>query len=128
MSLERIVLVVDDEGPIRSSLADFLEDDGFATLQAESAEKGLSLLESNPNLDAAVVDIRLPGEDGNAFILKAHAMRPHMKFIIYTGSTDYALPMAVKEVGVETAHVFHKPLQDITTLTTAIRRVLGEKD
>ncbi|MBI9077030.1 MAG: response regulator [Desulfatibacillum sp.] len=128
MSLEWTVLVVDDEGPIRSSLADFLEDDGFRTIQAESAEKGLTILEKNPTINAAVVDIRLPGDDGNAFILKAHALRPKIKFIIYTGSTDYTLSMAIKQAGVDPANVFHKPLQDITTLTRAIRRVLGETD
>ncbi|SHJ19424.1 Response regulator receiver domain-containing protein [Desulfatibacillum alkenivorans DSM 16219] len=128
MALEWTVLIVDDEGPIRSSLSDFLEDDGFITIQAESAEEGLSIVKNNPEINAAVVDIRLPGEDGNAFILQAHAIRPDMKFIIYTGSTDYSLPASVRKAGVDPAQVLHKPLQDIATLTTAIRRALGETD
>ncbi len=125
MSLGIRILVVDDEGPIRTSLGDFLEDEGFETIQADSAEKALAVLKHEKHMDVAVVDIRLPGADGNAFILSAHAIYPNLKFVIYTGSTDYLLPQAVREVGVKPTDVFHKPLQDISTLTTAIRRLLG---
>ncbi len=121
------VLVVDDEVPIRSSLVDFFHDEGLDAMPAESAENGWKILESH-QMDAAVVDIRLPGADGNAFIIHAHTVQPELSFVIYTGSTDYVLPEDIQNVGVKPQDVFHKPLHDIGILTEAIQRVIARKD
>jgi two-component system, OmpR family, response regulator len=116
------VLVIDDEEMVRTNLRLFLEDEGFAVTIAASAEEALLALQDN-TFDVAVVDIRLPGMDGNAFVLEAHRRRPRLRYVIHTGSSNYALPDDVEAVGVRREHVFLKPLHDMTPMSKAIRSI-----
>lgn len=67
MSDNEVILVVDDETPVRISLAAYLEDEGFEVRVADSAERALESVSADPP-DVAVVDLRLPGMDGASFI------------------------------------------------------------
>ena len=117
------VLVVEDEPSVRHSLAGFLEDYDFDVSTSETAEKALELMTEQP-CHVAIVDIRLPGIDGDALILKAHEMMPTVHFIIYTGSVEYRLSEDLKRIGTRPEHVFLKPQQDLTVLVDAIQNLL----
>jgi len=118
------VFVVDDEPGIRESLSDFLDDYEFDVFAADSAEKALKIVESE-DLDIAVVDLRLPGISGDTMILKSHAMKPDMKFLIHTGSVDYRLPGELKAIGMGAENLFLKPIPDLTVIIDAINKILG---
>jgi DNA-binding NtrC family response regulator len=120
------ILVVDDEVSIRRSLRAYLEDEGFAVIDVGSGEEGLAKLIDNLP-DAAIVDIRLPGMDGNAFIEQAHRLHPAMAFLIYTGSAGYDPPPAIQAIGIRKEHVFKKPQNDLAMLATALRRLLERR-
>ena len=117
------VLIVEDEPSVRFSLAGFLEDFNFDVLTAETAEEALELMVKEP-CQVAIVDIRLPGIDGNEMILKAHEMIPNMRFIIYTGSLDYRLSEDLKSIGTKPEHVFPKPQQDLSVFVGAIQELM----
>lgn len=119
------VLVVDDEFSVRSSLVDYLEDRGFEVLSAGSAEEALETLATKP-VDVAIVDIRLPGMDGNALIPKAAEMRPSLEFLIYTGSAGYHLPRSLADMGIGSEDIFRKPLSDLDVIAKAVRRLTRE--
>lgn len=115
------ILIVDDEPAVRMSLRGYLCDRGFNVHLSESAEDALKLLETQ-TIDVAIVDIRLEGMDGNTFILKAHEERPLLKFLIYTGSSQYVLVPALVEIGISNADVFRKPLKDMSVIVDAVNR------
>lgn len=120
---EKRVLVLDDEPNIRESLAEYLMDCGFFTLTAESAEKALEL----PLLDeiaVAVVDIRLGGMDGLEFIKRLHALRPGVRYLIHTGSTDFQLDQELRDIGLTELDVLFKPVLDMSVFETEIRNKL----
>ncbi len=119
--MENLFIVLDDEQSIRQSIASYLEDEGHRVLCAESTEAALELVKQHP-VDAAVVDIRLPGKDGNAFILEAREIRPEIKFVIHTGSADYTLPEAVKALGMTKENVLIKPVRDLSIILEALKR------
>jgi len=119
--MEKLFIVLDDEQSIRQSIASYLEDEGHRVLCAESTEAALELVKQHP-VDAAVVDIRLPGKDGNAFILEAREIRPEIKFVIHTGSADYTLPEAVKALGMTKENVLIKPVRDLSIILEALKR------
>jgi len=118
---ERIrILVVDDEESIRRGLRAWLEDDDFEAVTAESGEKALEILASDP-ADGAIVDIRLPGMDGNAFMEQAHRLYPSMRFIVYTGSVAYSPLPQLRAIGISEKDIFQKPLSDLAVLIAAVK-------
>jgi len=61
------ILILDDEQLVRNSLADYLQDAGFETVCFASGEEAIETLGSE-RFDVAVVDMRMPGMNGNQFI------------------------------------------------------------
>lgn len=116
------VLIVDDEETLRTHLAAYLEDAGFDVTAVADGETALEVLAGTP-VDVGLIDIRLPGIDGDAVILKGHEIRPAMKFLIHTASASYRPPAALALCGVGQDHVFVKPILDLEVLVEAIRQL-----
>ncbi len=119
-----VILVVDDEEMVRENLEAYLEDEGFVVHTAGSGEEGLEVLaETAPQV--GIIDMRLPGMSGNDFIVQAHGVRPELRYLIHTGSTNYKLPVELMNIGVTRDEIFIKPLQNMEDLVTGIYRILG---
>lgn len=119
------VLVVDDEPIIRENIASFLEDEDFVVREAGSSEQALAILDRE-NVDIGIVDIRLPGIDGNAFIQAAHRVKPAMKFLIHTGSVEYCLPAELRALGISDEAVLRKPIGNMDMLLEAIATLIED--
>lgn len=104
----RKILILDDEESIRQSIAAFMEDEGFVVFEAGSTEEALAILKEN-DIFGAVVDIRLPGKDGNNFMTQARKINPDIRLIVNTGSADYIPPDDIKKLGISSKRVFIKP-------------------
>jgi CheY-like chemotaxis protein len=113
-------LILDDEESIRQSIAAYMEDDGYIVFQARSGEEALEIVKNN-HIDEAVVDIRLPGMDGNKFMIEARKILPDIKFIVHTGSADYIPPDAVKALGVTSSKILIKPASDLKVLCDTLK-------
>lgn len=114
------VMIIEDEQFLRTSLADYLEDFGYTTVTASSAEEGLQKLQSLTP-DVCIVDMRLPDMNGNTFILHAHQMNPAISFLIFTGSVEYNLPESLRSIGLTSDDILFKPLADMNLLHTKIQ-------
>jgi two-component system, OmpR family, response regulator len=118
------ILIIDDEERIRRLLTDALEDhDGFAVRSAASAEEALDMLAASP-VDLAIVDMRLPGMDGETFIVVAHTRNLCQHFLLHSGSIDLTLSPELHALGMVDEDVLHKP-SSITTILERIRALLG---
>lgn len=113
------IIVIDDEDMVRINLADFLEDEGYLVAKAASGEEGLQLVKGT-KFDIAIVDMRLPGIDGNTFILEAHRLQPELRYLIHTGSADYSLPEDLRSIGISQDLVFYKPVHDMELIKNSI--------
>jgi len=69
---------------------------------------------------AALVDIRLPGMDGNDFIRKACLLRPRMVFVICTGSPEYLVPPDLSGLSRVSSQLFKKPVTGLGDLENEI--------
>jgi DNA-binding response OmpR family regulator len=118
------ILVIDDEAAIRNSLAFFLEDYNFSVITAESGEKALAII-GEKRIDAAIVDLRLPGMSGEEFIQEARKRCPWMKFLIHTGSVDYRINGSMKKADIGIEDLFLKPLDDMFLMVEALNRLLS---
>ncbi|QEI06664.1 sigma-54-dependent Fis family transcriptional regulator [Pigmentiphaga aceris] len=69
------ILIIDDDAAFRGGLADMLHDLNHVVLEADSTPAGLHLLGTQA-VDVAIVDLRMPGEDGLAFLRQASTVSP----------------------------------------------------
>lgn len=119
------ILVIDDEQLACRTLADFIEDEGFKVFTAHSAEEGLEIVVTH-HIDVAIVDMRLPGLDGNAFIVQANELKPRLRFIVHTGSNAYVPPEEIRNIGVTSEFVFLKPVNDMGRICKAVDKLIQQ--
>ncbi len=114
------VIIVDDESRMRSLLVQYLEDyEEFRLETADSGETALKLLAAEP-ADLCIVDIRLPGMDGAAFIREARKRGRCDRFLVHTGSLDLNLSEQLNIHGLCDEDVFYKPT-DLDALLARLR-------
>jgi len=113
------ILLIDDEPGLLFSLTAFLEDEGYHVRSTSTGEDALNNLKDE-NFDAVIIDIRLPGKDGNEVILEAIESGCKARFLIHTGSADYQLPPALETYGISQNDIFLKPLADLDILCQAL--------
>lgn len=96
---EGVVLLVEDEAPVRAFATRALRLKGFTVLEAESAEDALRILE-DPDLhvDVFVTDVVMPGMDGPTWVEKARETRPTVRVVFMSGYTEGAFGEAGPEV------------------------------
>lgn len=118
------VLIVDDEEMIRENLKAYLEDEGMTVVAVDSGEQALHYLKSGYSFAVCIMDMRLPGIDGNTSIRHLHTLCSHMSFIVHTGSSNYAIPDDFQNIGISKTHLHLKPLLDMAPLAAAVRTLI----
>ncbi|MDD5263715.1 MAG: response regulator [Candidatus Bipolaricaulis sp.] len=78
------VLIVDDERSIRTTLSEFVKEDGHDVWTAENATDGLRLF-SEVAPDVVVTDIVLPRVDGITLLRRIHEQSPETQVVVITG-------------------------------------------
>ncbi|MDR1488991.1 MAG: sigma-54 dependent transcriptional regulator [Desulfovibrio sp.] len=79
------VLVIDDEPGLRLMVRAVLEDEGWTVFEAASGEEGLALFSTDRNFArVALVDMNMPGMDGNSTLTRLHEIRPGLPVVMLT--------------------------------------------
>jgi DNA-binding NtrC family response regulator len=83
------ILIVDDDFAFRGSLAEMLLDLGHDVMEADNTKAGLRYL-ATACVDAAIVDLRMPEEDGLVFLRRASTIStvPCIMLTAYAGSDN----------------------------------------
>ncbi|HPS57618.1 MAG TPA: response regulator [Spirochaetota bacterium] len=113
------LLVIDDEDFIRMPIQDYFEDCGWEVVPFSSAEDALAYLKDEM-ADCVIVDVRLPGMSGPEFIVRASALRPGIRFVIYTGSFDFSITNDLRAAGVDKNCIVRKPARDLNDIRRAV--------
>ncbi|MBN4082228.1 PAS domain S-box protein [Mariprofundus ferrooxydans] len=83
------VLIVDDEKDIRSLASNILDMMDMHSIQAESGEQGLVLLEEHLNeIDVVLLDMTMPNMNGQEFYVKMQDFASHIPVIISSGYAE----------------------------------------
>jgi two-component system, NtrC family, response regulator AtoC len=82
--IEKHLLLVEDEAPLRQAIAEQLTDRGYHVEQAGSGEEAIERL-ADFAFDIIVTDLRLPGVDGSAVVEAAVERYPLIIAIVVTG-------------------------------------------
>ncbi len=81
----RLLLLVEDDPLVRSTLAEALTGAGFEVLEAETAEAALDMVAQRDDLSVLFTDINLPGADGFALARAARRLRPKLPVVYASG-------------------------------------------
>ncbi len=114
------LLILDDDKDVRINLQIYFEDEGFECFSFEDSLEALEFIKNN-NIDAGIIDLRIPNMTGEEFILEANKIDGNTKFLIYTGSADYKLPDELIKIGLTQDEVFHKPVRTMETFVKKIK-------
>jgi two-component system cell cycle sensor histidine kinase/response regulator CckA len=89
---EGVVLLVEDEAPVRAFAGRALRLRGYTVLEAADAEEALTLLD-DPGLevDVFVTDVVMPGMDGPAWVRQAREARPNARVVFMSGYAEDSL-------------------------------------
>ncbi len=83
------VLLVEDEGLIRLTLAETLEEAGYAVTEAVNGDEARTLLSEVDGFDLLLTDIQMPGKaDGVDVARDFHQRHPNSPVIYMTGRPD----------------------------------------
>lgn len=89
---EGVVMLVEDEAPVRAFASRALRLRGYTVLEAENAEEALKVL-SDPALevDVFVTDVVMPGMDGPTWVKRALEERPGVRVVFVSGYAEDVL-------------------------------------
>lgn len=116
------LLVVDDEGCVRTLAEMALIAVGYKVLTANHGAEALKLLDdANGTVDLILIDVVMPGMSGPELAELAKRRRPNVKALFTSGYTDDSIACQVGRAG--EFHFIQKPYT-ITQLTRKVREVL----
>lgn len=83
------LMLVDDEERFLSTTKKLLERKGYEVLTATTGEKALEILRTT-NVHVVILDVKMPGMDGNATLVEIKRQYPMTEVIMLTGHATVA--------------------------------------
>lgn len=117
---EGVVLLVEDEAPVRAFASRALRLRGYSVIEADSAETALALL-ADPAIavDVFVTDVIMPGKDGPTWVREALCDRPDTRVVFVSGYAEEAF--AEQKALIPHSVFLPKPFS-LTDLTATVQR------
>lgn len=115
------ILIVDDEKPLRDTLAKWLKPN-YECLTAPDASEAMKVVESTEDLSLLITDVRMPGENGVDLLRKAKSLRPHLAVILLTAYGTVDLAVEAMRDGAD--DFFQKPITDLNAFELRVAKAL----
>jgi len=118
------ILVVDDEEPLRSALARFLQRRGYGVLTASSGPEALKRVKADRPL-LMLLDIRMPGMSGIDVVTEALQIDPEVAIVMLSGVGDATTAALCMQRGA--VDYLTKPIA-LPDLAKALDRAIRRRD
>ena len=96
--IDKSLLIVDDDNPLRDRLARAMEKKGFQVTQAESVKQGINKVKNSPPA-FAVVDLRLGDGNGLEVIREIQRKKRDSRIVMLTGYGNIPTAVAAIKAG-----------------------------
>lgn len=117
-----VILLVEDEAPVRAFASRALKLRGFKVLEAENGEEALRLLEDQTvSVDVFVTDVIMPGMDGPTWVREARKSHPDTRVVFVSGYAEESL--AVDRDRIPNSVFLPKPFS-LSELTNTVQSLL----
>lgn len=118
-----VVLLVEDEAPVRAFATRALRMRGYNVIEAGNAEEALNLLKDPAlEIDVFVSDVIMPGKDGPTWVQEALIERPNVKVVFMSGYAEESINE--NQANVPGATFLPKPFS-LRELTDTVREKLS---
>jgi DNA-binding NtrC family response regulator len=117
------ILVIDDEGIVRTSCVRTLKPEGYDVVSAQNGSEGLRMLEER-KFDVVLTDLKMPDIDGIEVLRKVRETWPDTEVIIITGYQT--VDTAVKSIKLGAFDYIEKPFTP-DTLIAAVTNAMAHK-
>ncbi|MEW6109314.1 MAG: response regulator [Nitrospirota bacterium] len=101
------ILIADDEEPIRNILTHAVSRLGHRPYTASDGAEAIRLFRENPEIDIAILDLRMPFISGQEVCILLKNLKPDIEIIISSAFVNELIEKELKEMGVK--HILHKP-------------------
>jgi len=119
---EGVIMLVEDEAPVRAFASRALRLRGYTVIEAENAEEALEQLEDPAlRVDVFVTDVVMPGMDGPTWVREALKTRPGTRVVFVSGYAEDAL--SDQQARVPNSVFLPKPFS-LQELTATVHRQL----
>ena len=114
-----IVLIVEDEGPLRQAVTNMLRNTGFEVFEVADGSSAIDLLRANGgNIDLILLDMTIPGAPSSEVVAEAAKVRPDIKVVL---TSAYNQEMIATSMTAPQIHSFiRKPFQFEDLLKTLL--------
>lgn len=121
---EGIILLVEDEAPVRAFASRALRLRGYSVLEAATGEEALAILhDSALAVDLFVSDVIMPGLDGPTWVREAQLTRPDVPVIFVSGYSEDV--MTEQQARIANSTFLPKPFS-LAELTLAVQQKLPQ--
>ncbi len=114
------ILLVDDEEVVRTIGSELLKELGFTTVLAESGAEAIETFKANRDLRAVILDLTMPGMDGEECFRELRQIDPEVKVVMSSGFSEQ--DVVQKFPGKELAGFIQKPYT-LKALKEVMRKV-----
>jgi two-component system, cell cycle sensor histidine kinase and response regulator CckA len=83
-----VILLVDDEPPVREVQRRALELDGYVVQEAGNGLEGIAAIRPPAQIDLLVADLNMPGLSGDEMVRQIRTTRPDLPVLYVTGYID----------------------------------------
>ena len=96
--VDKTLLIVDDDNPLRDRLSRAMEKKGFKVTQADSVKQGITQAKNSPPA-FAVVDLRLNDGNGLEVVKEIQKLKKNSRIIMLTGYGNIPTAVAAVKAG-----------------------------
>ncbi len=116
------ILIVDDEQPIRETLRDILEYEGYTIEEARDGDEGYNAIRKD-DYDVVLCDIKMPKMDGLELLLKAKELEKHAQFVMISAYANIENAVEATKRG---AYDFLQKPPDLNRLLVTVRNAFDK--
>lgn len=84
-----LVLVIDDEAPVREAITDILEMEGIDVVTAANGDEGIALYQAQADaIDLVLLDLSMPGKSGHETFDALQTIDPNVRILLSSGYSE----------------------------------------
>jgi signal transduction histidine kinase/CheY-like chemotaxis protein len=112
-----VILVIDDEAPVREAVTDILELEGLKVITAADGRDGVALYrERQADISLVILDLSMPGLSGEETLLRLQQIKPDVPVLLSSGYSRREINKRL--MNVEVAGFLQKPYNASRLLET----------